>query len=98
MVAVANARPDLLAKALVANDEGSYSVTFHSRPVRGLPTVPWGEKEPSGRLRRDDGIFLLPVADFMKGNSSVETMALGAARQAPRKRGKRIVARCGEYR
>ncbi len=209
MVAVANARPDLLDKAIVANDDGSYSVTFHARPVRGLPTVPvtvkvdatfptrgaglefasarnpkelwpllfekayagwkgsydaihggmagnalealtggephfsvvstamnedamfktlslanapggcvvanskpedtgidglvadhayavlgteahggkkyvklrnpWGEKEPSGRLRRDDGIFLLPIADFMKGYSSVETMALGAA-------------------
>ena len=34
----------------------------------------------------------------MKGNSAVETMALGAARESPRKRSKRIVARCGEYR
>ena len=40
---------------------------------------PWGEHEPSGRLRKDDGIFLMPMGQFLQGFATVETMALGAA-------------------
>lgn len=40
LVAVARARPDLLEKAIVDHGNGTYTVTFQSRPVRGLPTVP----------------------------------------------------------
>ncbi len=40
MVVVAKRRPDLLKKAIVDNHDGTFTVTFQSRPVRGLPTVP----------------------------------------------------------
>jgi len=40
MVVVARARPDLLQKAIVDHGDGTYTVTYQSRPVRGLPTVP----------------------------------------------------------
>ncbi len=40
MVVVAKARPDLLEKAITDNGDGTYTVRFHARPVRGEPTVP----------------------------------------------------------
>lgn len=40
LVSIAKARPDLLKKAIRDNGNGTYTVTFQSRPVRGLPTVP----------------------------------------------------------